>query len=385
MPTKLRPIKLAFNAVPLLSPLTGIGQYADNLLREFDLDEQTNTYKFYGSNWAFERASNQQIKAAGVLKKIIRHVVPNARALSRGVQQFRFSAGVKRFKPDLYHEPNYLAFHFDGPTVITVHDLSWIRYPEMHPIERVRAMNKYFEPALRRATRIITDSQFVKDELVDVFGVNATHITPVYLGAEEMFRPMYSSETQQILQNHGLQHGAYWLGVGTLEPRKNLQLALSAFMRLPKVDRQACPMVLVGMKGWRTDALEAQLAPLVLSGEVRVLGYLSRAELVTLMAGAKALIYPSVYEGFGLPLLEAMCCGVPVITSNVSSLPEVVGDTGILIDPLDIDGLREQMLKLRHDENLCKRMGAAALGRSKQFSWAQCAQNTMQVYQAALA
>ena len=384
MSSESMPIKLAFNAVPLLSPLTGIGQYADNLLRELELVGQANTLKFYGSGWGVERVSSRQLKTVGLVKKIIRHVVPNARALSRGMQQFRFSAGIKQFKPDLYHEPNYLAFHFDGPTVITVHDLSWIRYPEMHPAERVRAMGKYFEPALQRATRIITDSEFVKQELVDVFGVSPGLITPVHLGAEAMFRPLAASEIQPALNNHGLAYGGYWLGVGTLEPRKNLQLALKAFMRLPKTVRQSCPLVLIGMKGWRTEALEAQLVPLVQTGEVRVLGYLSRAELATVIAGAKALIYPSVYEGFGLPPLEAMCCGVPVITSNVSSLPEVVGDAGILIDPHDVDGLTDHMRNLIDDQGLCQRLAAAALVRSKQFSWAKCAEETMQVYRAAL-
>jgi alpha-1,3-rhamnosyl/mannosyltransferase len=384
MLTELESIKVAFNAVPLLSPLTGIGQYTDNLVRELDARSEVNLFKFYGGGWSFRRPSDNQLRAVGKIKKTIMQAVPYSRLLSRAFQQFRFSSGVNKYKPNLYHETSNLAFKFDGPIVTTVHDLSWIRYPEMHPVERVQTMDKYFEPALRSATRIITDSEFVKQELVDVFGVKPELITPVYLGAEAIFCPLDASETQQALNSYGLKHGSYWLGVGTLEPRKNLQLALNAFMRLPKKVRQSCPMVLVGMKGWRTEALEAQLAPLVQAGEVRVLGYLSRAELATLIAGAKALIYPSVYEGFGLPPLEAMSCGVPVIASNVSSLPEVVGDAGILIDPQDVEGLTDQMRNLIDDRGLCQRLSAAALIRSQQFSWAKCAQSTMQVYRAAL-
>ncbi len=382
---ELEPIRVAFNAVPLLSPLTGIGQYTDNLVSQLDRRSDANLFKFYGGGWSFKRPLDKQLRAVGQIKKTIMQAVPYSRMLSRAFQQFRFSSGVNKFKPNLYHETSNLAFKFDGPAVITVHDLSWIRYPEMHPVERVQTMDKYFEPALRRATRIITDSEFVKRELVDVFGVSPEQITPVYLGAEAMFCPLDASETQQALNGHGLQHGGYWLGVGTLEPRKNLQLALNAFIRLPKTVRQSFPMVLIGMMGWRTGALEAQLAPLMRSGEVRVLGYISRAELAILIAGAKALIYPSVYEGFGLPPLEAMCCGVPVITSNVSSLPEVVGDAGILIDPLDVDGLTDQMRRLIDDQGLCQHLASAALIRSQQFSWAKCAESTMQVYRAALA
>lgn len=149
------------------------------------------------------------------------------------------------------------------------------------------------------------------------------------MGAEELFKPLESQETFEVLNILGLMHQNYILAVGTLEPRKNLQVAIFAYMRLPVRIRKKFPLVVVGMKGWHTSALEKQMAPLIASGEIRLLGYLKREELAIVIAGALTLVYPSIYEGFGLPPLEAMSCGVPVIASNVS--PEVVGDTGFLV------------------------------------------------------
>lgn len=376
-------IKVAFNAVALLSPLTGIGQYASRLAEALRVHADVQPRYFYGALWSDEIKPGLPEQGKRLMQWARKHV-PFSYELRQWAQQQRFKQETASGTFDVYHEPSNVLLPFNGAAVLTVHDLSWIRYPEMHPVERVRAMDRYFEPGLRRASRIITDSAFVKQELIDVFGVPAELIHPVLLGAEAMFRPMSAEETRSVLQVQGLVHGQYWLAVGTLEPRKNLQVALQAFMRLPQAMRQACPMILVGMKGWNTGPLVSMLQPLISAGEVRQLGYLSREDLAVVMAGAKALVYPSVYEGFGLPPLEAMSCGVPVITSNVSSLPEVVGDTGLLIDPQDVDGLTMHLQSLAEDGALRAQLAAAALARSRQFSWQRCAQETVQVYRAAL-
>jgi alpha-1,3-rhamnosyl/mannosyltransferase len=139
------------------------------------------------------------------------------------------------------------------------------------------------------------------------------------------------------------------------------------------------------MKGWKTSNLEQKLAPMVASGQVRQLGYLSREDLATVMAGATAMVYPSIYEGFGLPPLEAMACRVPVIASNVSSIPEVVGDSGLLIDPLDAEALTHKMVHLLEDEVFRSQLAYRALARSQLFSWAKCTDQTVDVYKAAVA
>jgi len=378
------PCHVAVNATALLTPLTGIGQYVKNLLLELERAEDVRVNKFYSGLWSREirdlDAVQQSNHKAHTWKAWLRNNVPLLTRLWRHLQQHRFSAGVQADRTDVYHETNFLAYRFDGPTVITAHDLSWIRYPQTHPAERVATMNRYFEPALKRATRIITDSAFVKQELMDVFGVRPEIIHPVLLGVGADFRPHAPDETAEVLQVNGLGHGQYMLALGTLEPRKNLQLALTAFERLPAALQQRCPLVLVGMTGWNNDALAQSLAPLLHRGVVRQLGYLSRQDLVKVVAGARCMVYPSVYEGFGLPPLESMACGVPVIASNVSSLPEVVADAGLLVSPVDDVGLALAMQSLLEDDALHARLAQAALFRSAGFTWAECARQTREVY-----
>lgn len=377
-------MNVAFNAVALLSPLTGIGQYTKHLLKELDCAEDLDVQKFYATGWSSAIRDTALPVMSSRWKSVLRRWIPQTYDFSRLMQQRFFTEGIRKIKPDIYHEPNFLAYKFNGPTVITVHDLSWIRYPEMHPLERVRAMEKYFEPGLRRAQKIITDSLFVKQELVEIFGLNPEIIHPIYLGVEADFQPRLPAQTQDTLVRLGLVHGQYLLALGTLEPRKNLQVALRAYMALPATVRQRFPMVLVGMTGWHTSDLEQQLAPLVRAGEVRQLGYLDRQDLTKVVAGACALVYPSVYEGFGLPLLEAMACSVPVIASDVSSIPEVVGTTGLLIDPNDVDQFSQAMLEITQAPEIRHSFAVKALDRSRQFSWANCARETAIVYRAAV-
>jgi alpha-1,3-rhamnosyl/mannosyltransferase len=373
-------MRVAVNGIALLSPLTGIGQYTYHLVKGLQSTPGCDVDLFYGTGWSKELRTTPAAGISG-LKSLVKRVVPNPYAVSRFVMQRTFSAGVRAGRPDVYHEPNFLAYACSAHTVITVHDLSWIRYPHTHPIERVRAMNKYFEPGLRRAALILTDSQFVKREVIEVFGVKPELIISVPLGVEPLFHPRSADETLPVLTRHKLQHGRYLLAVGTLEPRKNLQVALQAFMRLPPATRKQYPLVLVGMSGWHTSALEAQMAPMIQAGELRQLGYVSRPDLAAVIAGAVTLIYPSVYEGFGLPPLEAMACAVPVIASNVSSLPEVVGNTGVLVSPHDERTVADAIEKFIDDPALRDKMAAQALTRSKGFTWEKCVAQTMSAYQ----
>ena len=376
-------MRVAFNATALLSPMTGIGQYAFHLAQGLQQQADIDLDLFYGSGWHRDLRT-EPLPHIVSLKSLVRRFVPSSYEVSRVLQQKFFTSGTRQAMNDVYHEPNFLAFRFDGPSVITVHDLSWIRHPDMHPVERVRAMNKYFQPGLERASIILTDSEFVKRELIGVFGMKPERIKPVLLGVEPLFRPQSSSETMAVLTQHQLTHGHYLLAVGTLEPRKNLQVALRAYMQLPASFRKTYPLVLVGMKGWQASELEQEIAPLVNAGQVRRLGYLPREDLATIIAGATTLIYPSIYEGFGLPPLEAMACGVPTIVSNVSSLPEVVGDTGLLIDPYDVGGLAHAIQTLVESPGMCQELGQKALQRSATFTWARCVDQTLEAYQAVL-
>lgn len=377
-------MRVALNAVPLLSPWTGIGQYTYQLARGLLTEPDIDVDFFYGTRWS--RALRQAPSPVlGSAKAAWMRWVPNAQALMLGILQQSFSAGVMFRRPEVYHEPNFLAYRFAGPTVLTVHDLSWIRHPQAHPVERVAKMQRYFEPSLRRADIILTDSAFVKQELIDVFNVEPGLIRPVLLGVESMFRPMAEHETAAVLARHGLRHGSYLLAVGTLEPRKNLQLVLRSFLQLPAAMQEAFPLVLVGMKGWHTSQLEQDIAPLVAAGRIRLTGYVERADLVALMSGAAMLVYPSLYEGFGLPPLEAMACGAPIIASNVASLPEVVGDAGVLVDPHDAQALAHEIVRLVESPSLRADLSARAVRRAAGFTWGRCVAQTVQAYRDAAA
>lgn len=376
-------MKIAFNGTALLSPLTGVGQYAYHLASGLQQETDLDLLLFYASHFEHQVGAGTR-PLVGTLRRLVREWVPNSYEVSRWMQQRNFDRGIRQNRFDLYHEPNFLAFRFDGPSVVTVHDLSWIRYPHTHPAERVRAMEKYFEPGLRRARLVLTDSEFVKREVIEVFRVDPARILPVALGLDPIFKPMSADEAQAVLSAHKLKHGEYFLSVGTMEPRKNIETTVAAYRLLPPAVRERHPLVIVGLKGWRTTAMEKVLEPLVASGQARILGYLERSELAAVTAGALAMVYPSLYEGFGLPPLEAMGCGVPAITSNVSSLPEVVGDTGLSVDPLDVEALAAAMRTMAQDPTLRATLSAKALARAGGFTWQRCAAETAAAYRLAV-
>lgn len=375
-------MRVAFDAIALLSPLTGIGQYAYELASRLAADPRHQARFFYGKRWSDEvRAA--PLPGAGALFPWLRRFVPHSYAIGRLLRARNFAGEIRQHRFDVYHAPNFLSFPFPGPTVTTVHDLSWIRYPQSHPIERVRAMNRYFEPGLRRSALVLTDSLFVRQELLDEFGLAPERVLSIPLGVSPLFHPRSAQETAPVLQAQGLTHGSYLLTVGTLEPRKNLVAALRAYALLPQRTQAAFPLVLAGMKGWHSDELDRELAPLLTSGRVRMTGYLAREDLAALIAGATALVYPSIYEGFGLPPLEAMASGVPTIVSNVSSLPEVVGDTGLLVEPHDHAGLAGAMQRLLDAPELRAGLAAQARSRAAGFTWEQCAAETFAAYERA--
>lgn len=387
-------MRVAFNATPLLSPLTGIGQYTYQVAKGLSNSAEVDPYFFYAGVWSPDvRESSDSTghtpSMQQSLRSTIKKIIPDTARyhLSRAWRQRSFAKGCEAQQAQLYHEPNFLTYRYDVPTVITVHDLSWIRYPHTHTAAHVAEMNHYFPSSLARADLIVTVSEFVKQEVKEVFGISADRIISIGEGAEELFHPRTPVQTQTVLHQHGLTYGKYILAVGTLEPRKNLGVALQAYRRLPATMRQQYPLILIGMKGWLSNELDKNLkdmAPLIAAGEIRLLGYQPREDLATVMAGALCLVYPSIYEGFGLPPLEAMASGVPVISSNVSSLPEVVGDSGVLIDPHDVDSLTSAMTQMIEDPVFRNQLAQKALERSRLFSWGRCVEQTIAAYRQVL-
>lgn len=380
---RLPDVPLALNAVPLLTPLTGVGHYTHQLARHLGaLWPQSPNY-FYGTFWSRELRTPPAREQPSLALRA-RRAVPFGYGISRALQQIQFSRGAKRSGIAVYHEPNYLAFRFAGPTVVTVHDLSWIRHPEAHPAERVATMNAAMPRVMRDAARIIADSEFTRREIIEHYAVPAERVTTVLLGVLDEFHPRAPEECGAVLDARGLQFGGYLLAVGTLEPRKNLATTVAAFASLPKALRQRFPLVIAGAGGWGEGILHPALGRMVAEGEAHMPGYIPQAELPVLYAGARAFVYPSLYEGFGLPPLEAMASGVPVVVSNRASLPEVVGTAGLVVDALDDEALADAMRRLLEDEALHGTHASAGRSRAADFTWLKCAQRTAGVYDAAL-
>lgn len=376
-------VRVGINAVPILSPLTGVGQYTYRLITELQQVLPQKPWLFYGTSWGRE-IRTAAAPGARQLNNAIKRFMPHPHVITRLLKQTRFSTGVRRHKVNLYHEPAYLAYRFKGPTIVTVHDLSWIRHPETHPAERLREMNRFMPKVVEKATHIVVDSEFVRREVMTHYGVAGDRVTTVLLGVGEEFRPIDSTHCRPALEQFGLKHGHYLLAVGTLEPRKNLATVIAAFEQLPQGIRQRYPLVIVGMKGWGMDRFSDSLRKLINCGEVRLLGYVAQEDLPALYSGARLFVFPSLYEGFGLPPLEAMACGVPVIASRRASLPEVVGNAGILVEPMDDATIAGHMRTLIEDDAIHASLREAGQERAKDFTWQKFALETLAVYKKVL-
>lgn len=375
-------LQVAFNATALAgAPLAGIGQHVQQLANRLATAPGL-AMSFFDGHGLDTRIHTADNAATSRSRRLARDLVPGAYAIQRRMRQRAFNGALRNSRCALYHEPTFAGLTFDGPTVITVHDLSWLRFPQAHPRARVRDLERNFEPALRRANAVITVSEFVKAEVIRQFGIASERVTAIHNGLDPAFRPITAARTRAILDRMALLHGAFFLSIGTLEPRKNIETTLRAYASLPAPMRQRLPLVIAGMKGWRTSSLEQMLGPLVATGQVHVLGYVEREQLAVLTASALALVYPSLYEGFGLPPLEAMGCGVPAIVSRAGSLPEVVGDAGLTVEALDDAALAAAMTVVAEDEGLRASLSRRALERARLFSWAECAARTAAVYRA---
>jgi len=377
-------MKVLVNGTPLLAPLTGIGQYIRHLFTAMGQIPEVSLTMYYGTS--FKKGMTQPaVGTAQAVQRtygLLRRFIPRPGALRKVAESAIFRYLTRGGAGDvLYHEPNYVALPYKGPLVLTICDLSCFDHPETHPKERVRLMQRDMPASIARADHIIVISQATGEALRRWFQVDPARITNTYLAADPRFQPRADEALTPVLARLGLTPGGYVLCVGTLEPRKNLPTLFAAYAGLPADLRQRYPLVVAGMAGWGTEGLMKSAEELIRRNELRLLGYVADELIPPLYAGAAAFCYPSRYEGFGLPALEAMASGVPVITSNQTSLPEVVGEAGLMVDPDDVDGMRERLRQLLEDRAYAHDLGHRGLLRSKLFSWDRCARETFAVYE----
>ena len=285
---------------------------------------------------------------------------------------------VARLRPDLLHSPDFIPPGFGyRRSVITVQDLSFLRYPQFLTDESRRYYNKQIPWAVDRADHILTISEATGRDLTSLLGVAPDRVTVTPLAADPALRCLAPREVEQIIGSYDLSRG-YVLFVGTLEPRKNVVGLLRAYRVLVDLGRTDAALVLAGERGWLYDEVFEEMHSLGLEGRVRLLQAVPDRDLPGLYGGAGVLAMPSFYEGFGLPALEAMACGTPVVAAQRGALPEVVGDAGLLVDPEDSDSMAAALERALLDEQLRSRLRQLGLEQASQFTWERTAQRTLQ-------
>ena len=285
---------------------------------------------------------------------------------------------------DLYHATDFVLPPTlpNTPTVLTVHDLSFERDPGSAVPSLLSFLRKVVPASARRASHIVADSHATARDLTDLYGIAPDKISTIHSGVHARFHVAADSpdESARIRARYQLGDAPYVLAVGTMQPRKNHLGLVRAFAKLTSHSAQKANLVISGGKGWLYDDVAGEVQRLGLRERVKFIGYADDADLPALYRAASVFAFPSLYEGFGLPLLEAMASGVPVVTSNVSSLPEVAGEVGLLINPHDVDALAAALDQALHDEVWRTQAIAAGLVRARQFTWERAAEQLLDVY-----
>ncbi|SHE23498.1 glycosyltransferase family 4 protein [methanotrophic endosymbiont of Bathymodiolus puteoserpentis (Logatchev)] len=363
-------------------PLTGIARYTYELAKQLQAQPDLDLTLLANGRAVAELPAHRQInpRKTDWLKSQLRKsdLVTKTYQMLSGI---RNQISLKDHEDAIFHGPNFYLPIFNGYSVATFHDLSIFTHAQYHTPARVRFMQRELSLTLQRASLLITDSEYTRQELANYFGYPLDKIHAIPLACSAEFHPRKATSTALTLDRFGLRHGGYVLYTGTIEPRKNIETLLDAYSILPDAIRRRWPLVLAGYHGWKSESLHARIKAAASAGWVHYLGYVADDDLPYLFAGAHLFIFPSHYEGFGLPVLEALASGVPVICSNASSLPEVAGGAALLFDPDDVSKLSELIITGLEDESWRGPAINKGLEQASTFSWQKCAEETIAVYQ----
>lgn len=381
-------MKIAFECSPLVKQKTGVGWYCYNLLEQF-LNFAEEEFVLFSFSLKLRKPDLPEGWFTRPMTRY-RFYAPLSRLSVMFMSKFLGEKVSRLLLPaaDVAHFPNFIGFPIKGAKIVlTVHDLGFVRYPETIERRNLFLLRSLFKRSLDIATVVITHSISTKEDLMSFFDYPQEKIVVVPLGVDHStYRPMFNMcALESFKQRHSL--GQYILFLGTLEPRKNPAGLLKAYVVLcQEIGLNCVPdLVFGGGRGWVNDSFNMLYSQLDedIKKKIHFLGYLSKEELPFLYSGAQAFIFPSLWEGFGLPLLEAMACGVPVVTSTASSLPEVAGDAALLVDPYSPEQIAEAVYRILTDKSLASRLKSAGIRQAAKFTWEKTALQTFEVYKIA--
>lgn len=359
------PLNLAYSVDALSPRLTGIGRYCLELARGLPRARGVERVSYFRGNDWFD--APEDLLRDGQQ--------PQGRGLRHRLRNWRGRRGARGA---LVHGPNYFLPHWAESGIVTVHDLSVLLYPETHPVERVRDFERRFKHSLDRARAILTDSETVRQEVIATLGFRPEQVFAVPLGISPGSDDR--ADTAGILAQLGLQPQAYVLSVCTFEPRKRLDGLLGAYQLLDDDLRRAFPLVLVGASGWRNEALHAAIEAAQAAGWLKRLDYVPDATRDALYRGARLFVYPSRYEGFGLPPLEAMQHGVPTMISDAACLIEVTKGAARISAVDDRTAFAANLAEALEDDTWRREAAAAGREVAASYTWPACVERTVAVY-----
>lgn len=362
-------MKVALDATPLTVLKSGIGEYTCQLARHLALRFPQDEFLLL-SNFPFAPVA----------------ATPNLRSVfypTNWLSGRWWLVGLPRVlqheKVSVFHGTDYAVPLLPlQPCVLTIHDLSSLRWAHLHQ-RRTRRTARRLPWMVRVAAHVVTPSAVMREEILEQFGLPAETVSVIPLAPGPQFRPGLDEE-REVLERYGLRR-PYVLFVGTLEPRKNLVTLVRAFAALPPALLRDTQLVLCGRRGWKNEELQTEIVRLRLEAQVRVTGYVADAELPALYRAAAVFVYPSLYEGFGLPPLEAMASGVPVIASTAPALTEVLDEAALRIDPLNVDALGQALGNLLSSPTVREMYIRRGLSHVQKFSWDDTADKTYAIYQ----
>lgn len=372
-------MKIGIDISLTIGEKAGVGYYTANLVDALAKIDRTNQYllypffyHIYHSDFKIAVApsrKNFHLRCEKIPKKIIDRLwhspIPKKWILGN---------------VDILHSTTFCApqDHY-GKLIVTIYDISFLTLPECHTEANRQHCLMGTLDALRYADCIIAISNHGKQELVKYFDIDPDKIVVTHLAAKDIFAPCGPEEQKRVLKKYRIPRD-FIFTVGSYEPRKNIGTLVQAYVNLPENVKNQHHLVIAGGKGWLNSEIDA-LIDAQSSDQIRRIGYVDEQDLPALYSAAAAFVYPSLYEGFGLPILEAMSCGAPVITSNTSSMPEISGDAALFFDPLDARQLTTLLLEVMENENLRNELSGKGIERARQFSWEKTARATLKIYE----